>query len=102
MPYSSSSSSSSCCAYICCSSTEPLGEENKEVNKTCWEDFEAGNVSDAPKVETPEVAAKRKRAEAWDFNPDCTPIPELESRIRAFYKKDHLRVYKTTIGKLMA
>lgn len=94
--------SSSCCDYICCSVSKPTEDEEQELNKSWWQDYEAGKVSDAPKVENPEVAAKRKKAEEWDFKPDYTPIPEVEDTIRSFYKKHGLEIMEKTIGKLIA
>ena len=77
--------SSSCCAYICCSSTEAKPE-----------------VNNVPVPAHPEIEEKRKKAEAWQFKPDYTPIPVIESAIREFYRDHGLRTYQVTMQKLIA
>jgi len=76
---------SSCCAYICCSSTEAKPE-----------------VNNVPVPAHPEIEEKRKKAEAWQFKPDYTPIPVIESAIREFYRDHGLRTYQVTMQKLIA
>ena len=84
----SQSLSSSCCASICCSSTE----SNSDVN----------NDPNGPPLAYPELDNKRKKAEQWQFKPDYTPIPVIESAIREFYQKHGLRMYQATMKKLIA
>ena len=67
-------------------------EANSDVN----------NDPNGPPLAYPEIDDKRKKAEQWQFEPDYTPIPLIESAIRDFYQKHGLRMYQATIKKLIA
>jgi hypothetical protein len=95
-------SPSFCCASLCCSSTDHTPEEIRHLNKSWWQDYEAGTTSDGPPVVSPNSEARRNTAEAWHFEPDHTPIPALETIIIAFYERNGWRVYDTTLRKLIA
>ncbi len=90
------------CASLCCTSTEVSLEDKRGLNNIWWDDYERGIVSHAPAINRPDVEQKRKRAEEWVYEPDYTPIPQIEEAIENYYRRNGWRVYSSTIRKLTA
>mgnify|MGYP001022575944 CR=1 FL=1 len=84
-PEDSQYPSSSCCAYICCHSTTTKPALINEQES-----------------ESSDKETRKQRAEAWQFKPDYTPIPVIESAIEEFYSKHGLRLYRSTLNKMLA
>jgi len=68
-----------------------------ETNKSSVGDADGNDNS--PKASSEQ---KRKWAGEWEFQPDHTSIPRIEERIMEFYRQHRMRVYQSTMQKLIA